>query len=40
MNYKRKERYIIVIDDWYPCYEGNKVKLILSLNTFKKKLLC
>ena len=31
----RKERYITVIDDWYPCYEGNKIKLILSLNSFK-----
>lgn len=32
---RRMERFITVKDDWYPCYEGNKVKLILSLNTFQ-----
>lgn len=32
-----KERYITVIDDWYPCYEGNKVRLRLSLTSFLDK---
>lgn len=35
MGYEKKERYITVIDDWYPCYEGNKVRLSLSLNQWK-----
>lgn len=25
--YKREDRYVTVTDDWYPCYEGNKVLL-------------
>lgn len=37
MNYKRIERYITVTDDWYPCYEGNKVRLSLSLNQWKNE---
>ena len=32
-----KERYITVTDDWYPCYEGNKVRLRLSLTSFLDK---
>ena len=35
MAYEKKERYITVTDDWYPCYESNKVKLILSLNQWR-----
>ncbi len=35
MAYEKKERYITVTDDWFPCYEGNKVKLILSLNQWR-----
>ena len=31
-----KERFITVEDDWYPCYEGNKVKLRLNLITYGK----
>ena len=31
------ERYITVIDDWYPCYKGNKVRLRLSLTSFLEK---
>ncbi len=31
-----KERFITVEDDWYPCYEGNKVKLRLTLITYGK----
>ena len=29
-----KERYITVTDDWYPCYEGNRVRLRLSFGEF------
>ncbi len=29
-----RERYITVTDDWYPCYEGNKVRLRLSIMEF------
>lgn len=32
-----KERYITVTDDWYPCYEGNKVRLRLSFTSFLDK---
>lgn len=32
-----KQRYITVTDDWYPCYEGNKVRLRLSLSSFLDK---
>ena len=35
MAYERKERYITVIDNWYPCFEGNKIRLSLSLNQWK-----
>ena len=30
-----KERFITVTDNWFPCYEGNKVKLSLSLNQWQ-----
>lgn len=29
--YKKEERYITVTDDWCPCYEGNKIKIIILL---------
>ncbi len=29
-----RERFIKVTDNWYPCYEGQRVKLRLSLNYF------
>ena len=32
-----KERYITVTDNWYPCYEGNKVRVELSLTPFLNK---
>jgi hypothetical protein len=32
-----KERYITVTDNWYPCYEGNKVRLRLTLTPFHNK---
>ena len=32
-----KQRYITVTDDWSPCYEGNKVRLRLSLSSFLDK---
>ena len=35
MLHERKERYITVTDDWHPCYEGNRVRLSLSLNQWK-----
>ena len=35
MAYERKERYIPVTDNWYPCFKGNKVRLSLSLNQWK-----
>jgi len=35
MAYEKKERYITVTDDWFPCYEGNKVRLSLSLNQWR-----
>lgn len=31
-----RERFITVEDDWYPCYEGNKVKLRLNLIAYGK----
>lgn len=37
MQYYVKERFITVTDDWYPCYEGNKVKLRLTLTSFLNK---
>ena len=30
-----RERMVSVVDDWYPCFEGNKVKLRLKLCYFK-----
>lgn len=30
-----KERYIKVNDNWYPCFEGQRIKLKLSLCHFK-----
>lgn len=35
MAYERKERYITVTDNWFPYYEGNKVRLSLSLNQWQ-----
>ena len=32
-----RERYITVTDNWYPCYEGNKVRVELSLTLFFNK---
>lgn len=29
-----KEKYITVTDDWHPNFNGNQVKIILSLNYF------
>ena len=34
---ERVERYVITADDdsvWTPCYEGNRIKLFVSLNYF------
>jgi hypothetical protein len=31
------ERFITVEDDWYPCYDGNKVKLNLMMFSYDKK---
>ena len=34
---ERVERYVITADDdsvWTPCYEGNQIKLFVSLNYF------
>lgn len=35
--YKKKERYVTVTDDWYPCYEGNKVRLNIHIVRPKNK---
>jgi len=32
----RRERFITVEDDWYPCYEGNRIKLRLTLIAYGK----
>lgn len=32
-----RKRFITVEDDWYPCYEGNKVKLHLMMFPYDKK---
>lgn len=37
LNIKHEERMIPVTDDWHPCYEGNKVRLKLSLNYYNGK---
>ena len=29
--YMKETKFIQVTDDWYPCYEGNKVKLTIIL---------
>lgn len=29
--YMKETKFIQVTDDWYPCYEGNKVKLTIVL---------
>ena len=29
--YKIEERYVTVTDDWYPCYDGNKVRLSIRM---------
>lgn len=31
LNLQRIEKMIVVKDDWYPCYDGNKVKLSLFI---------
>lgn len=30
-----RERMVNVVDDWYPCFDGNKVRLKLKLCYFK-----
>lgn len=37
MPIRERERFIIVEDDWCPCYEGNKVKLRLTMFPYDKK---
>ena len=32
LNQKRIDKMVIVTDDWYPCFEGNKVEVSLSIN--------
>lgn len=29
--YWKEEKYVVVTDDWYPCYEGNKILLFIFL---------
>lgn len=37
LNIKYEEQMIHVTDDWHPCFEGNKVRLKLSLNYYNGK---
>lgn len=30
-----RKRFITVTDNWFPCYEGNKVRLSLSFNQWQ-----
>lgn len=36
LNQKRIDKFIEVTDEWYPCYEDNKVKLSLFISNLDK----
>ena len=34
LNILSKEKSIKVVDDWYPCFKNNTIKIKISLNNF------